>query len=167
MSSNLLQGSVGAIAERKIVMALVEDDDVDVELVQMALKDSPYVQRLLVFRDGEQARDYIRSDSYTKKNAPFSEHDGSSVMPQADLFLIDYNLPRINGRELISHVRRTAVYRHTPVIMHSTSYHPDEVASCYREGANACVQKRMDYSESRDMLQDMVCFWARWFIRVN
>lgn len=126
--------SVGADG-REYVLMLVEDSPADVRLAQEVFRDAGFRHRLHVARDGEQALRMLRREG---------EH---ARLPLPDLVLLDLNLPRRDGREVLREVKGDPRLRQIPVLILSTSKAERDVVECYQSHANAYLVKPVDLEE--------------------
>jgi len=116
-----------------IELLLVEDDPGDVLMTTEALEDSKLLVRLHVARDGEEAIAMLRGEG---------EHAGT---PRPDLILLDLNLPRLDGREVLAIVKNDPELRRIPVVVLTTSESEEDVLRSYDLHANAYVTKPVDF----------------------
>jgi len=114
---------------------LVEDSLPDVRLTREALRDARLPLRLHVAYDGAQAMAFL------KRCPPHTE------APRPHLILLDLNLPRMDGREVLAALGEDASLTHIPVVILTTSQAEQDVLQCYRLGANAYVTKSVDLDE--------------------
>jgi two-component system response regulator len=121
----------------KKVILLVEDNPDDVLLTERALKKSRIANRLMVARDGVEALDFLFS-----RGAYFNRD--SSQDPE--VVLLDLNLPRINGLEVLKQVRSNESTRLLPV-------------SGYQLGANSYIRKPVDFNQFVEAIQQMGIYW--------
>ncbi len=133
--------------EREIL--LVEDRVADVGLVRRALAKGPVAHRLHVVRDGEEAIAFLR-------NGP-----GHEAAPRPDLVLLDLNLPRRSGTEVLEEVKGDAELRRIPVIVFTSSANPADVAASYDRHANSFVTKPMEMSELMATMRSIEQFWLQ------
>jgi CheY-like chemotaxis protein len=118
---------------RELEVLLVEDDEGDVVITREALAEGGVASRLTVARDGAEALAYLR------RTPP---HKGAR---RPDLILLDLNLPRQNGCQVLAEVKADAGLRRIPVVVLSTSSSEEDVARCYDLHANAYVAKPVDF----------------------
>jgi CheY-like chemotaxis protein len=117
---------------RTINVLLVEDDPGDVLMTREAFEENLH-NRLDVVTDGAAALDYLR-------------HEGSYTdSPRPDLILLDLNLPRRDGREVLEEIKADPGLRHIPVIVLTTSKAEEDVLRSYQLHANAYVTKPVDF----------------------
>lgn len=129
---------------------LVEDNTADVKITQRALKQCGLEVDLIVARDGEEALDYLlRRGQY--------EH--SSNWRRPDLVLLDVNLPRLDGHEVLTRVRSTPEYRTVPVVVLTTSRRPQDVERLYSCGANTYIEKPPEFARFVEVLRTIHQYW--------
>ena len=126
---------------------LVEDNPGDVLLVQEALRGSRLVARLSVVGDGEQALAFLR------RLPPFRD------APRPDLVLLDLNLPRRSGLEVLEELKRDPHFRRIPVVVLTSSRAPHDIERSYDLGANAYVAKPRDFDAFADAIRSLEQFW--------
>ncbi|HET9271738.1 MAG TPA: response regulator [Vicinamibacterales bacterium] len=134
-----------AIAAPPIDILLVEDNPADVRLAQEAFKDARVANRLHVARDGVEALSMLR--------------DATGAVPRPDLILLDLNLPRKDGREVLQDIKQDEALRHIPVVVLSTSQSEQDIARSYRLGANAFVTKPVDIDRFFQVIRSLEQFW--------
>lgn len=125
---------------------LVEDNDADALLIQEALREAGVDQPVHVSPDGEAAMAHLEATS-------------SSTPP--DLVLLDLNLPRMDGREVLRRVKGDPSLREIPVIVLTTSAAPEDIAMAYGRGANAFVRKPLGMDRLVDAASAIRDFWLR------
>lgn len=130
-----------------IEILLVEDNEPDIRLTREALKETSVPNRLHVTRDGVEAMAFLR------REGPFS------VAPRPDLILLDLNLPRKDGREVLEELRAEPSLRHIPVVVLTTSKADQDVLRCYRLAANAYVTKPVDLEDFLRLMRAIEAFW--------
>ncbi len=118
-----------------IEVLLVEDDPGDVLMTQEAFADYKIANRLSVVTNGEDAIAYIR------KQGRFAD------APTPDLVLLDLNLPRRNGREVLREIKEDPELRRVPVVILTTSEADEDVLASYLLHANAYVRKPVDFEQ--------------------
>jgi two-component system, chemotaxis family, response regulator Rcp1 len=134
-----------AMARPPIEILLVEDNPADVRLTLEALKDAKVANRLHVARDGVEAIRALK--------------EPGSATPRPDLILLDLNLPRKDGREVLKEIRQDEALRHIPVVILSTSQAEQDIVQSYRLGANAFVTKPAEIDQFFQVVQSLEQFW--------
>jgi two-component system, chemotaxis family, response regulator Rcp1 len=128
---------------------LVEDNPGDVGLVEEGLADSPLRVELAVAKDGVEAMEYLRA---------YREGEPSG-MP--NLIILDLNLPRRSGRQVLADIRRDAEMCLIPVVILTSSEAETDVAECYQLGANCYLTKPIDLSMYLSVVRGIESFWLR------
>jgi chemotaxis family two-component system response regulator Rcp1 len=126
---------------------LVEDNEADVRLTREALREAGDAVRLSAVGDGEQALAFLR------------RQDGYAGVPRPDLVLLDLNLPRKNGLEVLEEMRADPELAAIPVIVLTSSAAASDVAACYSRGANAFVVKPLELDEFMRLISAIRAFW--------
>ena len=125
-------------------LALIEDSPAEARLLQHALRQTGIPVEVRVLRDGIEAVDYFTA--------------GASG---CDLVLLDLNLPKLGGIEVLEHIRAQAECRALPVIVLSGSSDPADVERCYRAGANSYICKPIHLDEILVMAGQLLTYWCR------
>lgn len=128
---------------------LVEDQSFEVELTLHALRKHCPSCLIDVVRDGEEALDYLFYRGVFEQR--------TSVQPR--LILLDINLPRKSGIEVLSALKRDLNLRSPPVVMLTSSLDSGDVEDCYRVGANGYVVKPLDFSRFDQVVGAMCLYW--------
>ena len=115
---------------------LVEDNPDDVELTRLAFAEVRIGNPLVVARDGVEALDYLFARG---------DHAGREPRDLPALVLLDLNLPKLDGREVIQAIRAQPATLTLPVVALTTSAEPDEVEGLYALGVNSYIQKPVDF----------------------
>jgi CheY-like chemotaxis protein len=135
------------VAGRPARVLLVEDNEADVRLTREALREAGEGVRLSTAGDGEQALAFLRRE------------EGFAEAPRPDLVLLDLNLPRKNGIEVLAEMRADERLACIPVIVLTSSAAQQDVEACYARGANAFVVKPHDLDAYMDLIGAIRRFW--------
>jgi two-component system, chemotaxis family, response regulator Rcp1 len=135
------------LAAKPIEILLVEDNPGDVRLTKEALKDARVGNNLHVTMDGVEALAFLRKQG---------KH---SAAPLPDLILLDLNLPKKNGREVLEEIKKEDALRHIPVVILTTSQAEQDVVESYRLRANAYVTKPVDLDQFLKVVSSIEQFW--------
>jgi len=130
-----------------IEILLVEDNPGDVRLTKEALKDAKVRNNLRVAMDGVEALAFLRKQG---KHA---------AAPRPDLILLDLNLPKKNGREVLEEIKQDSALQHIPVVILTTSQAEQDVLESYRLRANAYVTKPVDLEQFLKVVGSIEEFW--------
>jgi CheY-like chemotaxis protein len=129
---------------------LVEDNPADVKITQRALRESGVPVDLIVVRDGQEAVEYLLREG---------SHAESPGWRSPDLILLDINLPRMTGREVLERVRGTPNLRTVPVVVLTTSRRQEDVQQMYAAGANTYIEKPQEFHRFVQVLQTIHRYW--------
>jgi two-component system response regulator len=132
------------------IILLLEDRDDDVELTRRAFSRSNVANEIVVIRDGEEALDYLFGTGI---------HAGrdTSVMPS--VVLLDLNLPKVNGLDVLRRVRADERTRLLPVVVLTSSNEERDVIASYDLGANSFVRKPVDFAQFVDAAHHLGLYW--------
>lgn len=133
--------------ESIIDILLVEDNPGDIRLTLEALKDGKINNKIDVVTDGEQAINYLKGKG---------EFEGKTL---PDLILLDLNLPKLNGREVLSVIKGDADLMHIPVIILTTSKAEDDILKSYQHHANCYITKPVDFEQFSLVVKKLEDFW--------
>lgn len=132
------------------VILLVEDSPADQELTRRAFLDTLFQVDLRVVNDGDEALDYLhRRGAYRS----------SESSPTPNLVLLDLNLPRMDGREVLSHMRQEDAFAGIPVVILTSSDDEREVRKGYELGCNSYVTKPTTFEGFVIMIRNLLDYW--------
>lgn len=135
-------------AVRPIEILLVEDDEGDVLLTTEALEASKVTNNMHVARNGEEALKFLRREQ--------GYHDVS----RPDIVLLDLNLPRIDGREVLAQIKSDPELRRIPIVVLTTSEAEEDILRSYDLHANAYVTKPVDFERFLEVIQSIDEFFV-------
>jgi chemotaxis family two-component system response regulator Rcp1 len=130
-----------------IQILLVEDNPGDARLTLEALKEGRVLNHLTVINDGADALAYLRRQG----------QDSNSSQP--DLILLDLNLPKKDGREVLAEIKSDENLKNIPVIVLTTSAAPEDVKKAYGNHANCYITKPVDLDQFLKVVQSIESFW--------
>jgi CheY-like chemotaxis protein len=137
----------GSGAGRPVEILLVEDNPGDVRLTMEALKEAKMRNRLHVAADGEQALAYLRREG------------AYADAPRPDLMLLDLNLPKKDGREVLAEIKADPALRTIPVVILTTSRAEQDILASYNLHANCYVTKPVDLEKFIVVVKSIDIFW--------
>ncbi|MBC7188384.1 MAG: response regulator [Calditrichaeota bacterium] len=132
---------------RPIEILLVEDNPGDVRLTQEAFRENKIRNKLNVVNDGEQALDYLR------RQGPYA----NAARP--GLILLDLNLPRVDGREVLAQIKSDPELCHIPVVILTTSQAEEDIVKSYALHANCYISKPVDLQRFLEVVKEVEHFW--------
>lgn len=130
-----------------ICILMVEDNEGDVLLTTEALKEAKVVTDLHVVRDGVEAIEFL----YRK--GPYS------AAPRPDLILLDLNLPRRDGRQVLADIKQDSVLRQIPVVVLTSSSAEQDIVKAYDLHANCYIVKPVDLNNLIEVVKSIENFW--------
>ncbi len=130
-----------------IDILLVEDNPGDVRLAQEALKESKIRNKLFVVDDGVEAMEFLR------------QRGKFAGVPRPDLILLDLNLPRKSGREVLAEVKTDENLKRIPVVVLTVSKAEEDVVRCYNHHANCYITKPLDFNQFMEVTKSIEEFW--------
>jgi len=130
-----------------IEILLVEDNPGDARLAKEALKDSKLKNNLYIAEDGIEAMDFLnRKGKY-------------SQMPRPDLILLDLNLPKKDGREVLAEVKSNDDFKRIPIVILTISRAEEDIFKTYNLHANCYVTKPLDLEQFMKVVKSIEDFW--------
>ncbi|MGK7890606.1 MAG: response regulator [Leptolyngbyaceae cyanobacterium] len=132
------------------VIFLIEDNRADIRLIQEALKRTSIQCEVVVARDGVEAMDYLRQDAG-------SGDVSAGVRP--DLILLDLNLPRKDGREVLAEIKADSCLKHIPIIVLTTSRNEEDIHKSYDLHVNCYISKSRNLAELFKIVRGIEEFW--------
>ena len=132
---------------RPVEILLVEDSSTDVLLATEALSQAKVINNLHVAKDGVAAIEFLNR----------SETDPGT--PRPDLILLDLNLPRKDGREVLAEIKSSPTLKQIPVVVLTTSKAEKDVLESYGHHANCYITKPIDFGQFVDVVRQVESFW--------
>lgn len=129
---------------------LVEDNPDDVELTRLAFDEAKIANQLAVVGDGAEALDYLFA------RGRFTDRDPTDL---PSLVLLDLNLPKVDGREVLQAIRANEATRALPVVVLTTSTEPFDVEATYALGVNSYIQKPVDFEQFVWAVKQVGLYW--------
>ncbi len=137
---------VGA-TEKAVEILLVEDSPGDVRLTREALKESKILNHISVVGDGVEALSFLRREG---------DHDGAA---RPDVVLLDLNLPKKDGREVLAEIKGDPGLKRIPVVILTTSQAEEDILRTYDLHANCYITKPVDLDQFMKVVRAIEDFW--------
>jgi len=134
-------------ASNAVNILLVEDNPADVRLTQEAMRDSKLLNRLNVVGDG------VEAWAYLKKEGKYSDAE------RPDLILLDLNLPKKDGRELLADIKKDEALKTIPVVVLTTSEADNDIIKSYNLHANCYITKPVELEKFMEIVRVIENFW--------
>jgi two-component system, chemotaxis family, response regulator Rcp1 len=136
-----------SISGRAIELLLVEDSEPDVRLTKEALREAKVKNRLWVVEDGVEALEFLQ------QKGQYAD------VPRPDLILLDLNLPRKDGRQVLKEIKNDESLKRIPVVILTTSKNEEDVLRAYDLHANCYITKPVDFNRFMDVVKSIENFW--------
>ena len=138
---------------------IIEDSPEDFEFTTRALKQVGYVGGWHHVKNGEEALDYLNHIDSSQKTG--------DLLNFPSLILLDLNMPKVPGIEVLKMLKEHEDFCKIPVIVISTSDSSQDIDDCYRLGANSYIHKSIDYSEFRETIGHLKSYWLETVLMPN
>ena len=135
-------------ADQPVTILLVEDDPGHARLIERNLRRAHITNEIVTLSDGQQAVDYLLKES--------AYAGATHTMPL--LMLLDLNLPRLDGYQVLTRLKAYERTRHIPIIILTTTDEPQEIERCYALGCNVYVTKPVEYDEFAEAIRKLGLF---------
>lgn len=132
---------------KDVHILLVEDNEGDIVLTKEALADAKMKNKVSVSRDGEEAINYLNNAAQSPE----------ALLP--DFILLDINLPKVDGKEVLSYIKSTPKLKKIPVVILSTSSNEADISDAYNNYANCFISKPVDFNKFFDVVKMIEDFW--------
>ncbi len=130
-----------------IDILLVEDNPADIDLTKEAFEECKFANNLHIVSDGENALAFLRKESNFRDK------------PRPDLILLDLNLPKIDGREILVEIKNDDKLKQIPVVILTTSESKEDITEMYKLHANCYITKPVDINQFIKIVQSIGDFW--------
>jgi CheY-like chemotaxis protein len=130
-----------------IDILMVDDDEADVLLTKRALHNGKLMNNMHVARDGVEAMEYLR------------QQGNYANTPRPDMILLDLNMPRKDGREVLCEIKQDERLRSIPVVVLTTSDADEDIMRMYDLHANCYVTKPVDLNQFTNIVKEIKSFW--------
>ena len=138
-------------SHRMIKILFVEDNSDDIEITQKALKEAKVINKLWIVRDGQEALDFL----YHK-----GDYQDPSVSPKPGLILLDINLPKVSGLEVLKIIKNDPDLKRIPVVVLTVSKRDEDVARSYNDGCNSFIQKPVNFENFVEVVRQISLYWG-------
>jgi CheY-like chemotaxis protein len=136
-----------SILGKPIELLLIEDSEPDVRLTREALLEAKVKNRLWVVEDGVEALEFLRQQG---------QH---AHAPRPDLILLDLNLPRKDGRQVLAEIKTDDSFKRIPVVVLTTSKDEEDILRAYNLHANCYITKPVDFNRFMEVVKSIEDFW--------
>ena len=130
---------------------LVEDNPDDIAITKRALKEARIVNKLCIVRDGQEALDFLKRQG---------EYTDPAKSPRPGLILLDINLPKINGLEVLKQIKADDDLKGIPVVMLTVSRRDEDIVKGYNNGCNSFIQKAVEFEKFVEVVKQIGLYWG-------
>jgi two-component system, response regulator len=134
-----------------IKILLVEDNPDDIDITKRALKEAKIINKLWIVRDGQEALDFLQHKG---------EYKDPSLSPKPGLVLLDINLPKINGIDVLDVIKKDPDLKRIPVIMLTVSKRDEDIMKSYNNGCNSFIQKPVSFENFVEVVKQISLYWG-------
>lgn len=135
------------ISNSPITILLVEDNPADIDLTKEAFEEAKLCNTLYTCADGIEAMDFLHQrNEYTD-------------VPRPDIILLDLNMPRMSGQEVLQAISKEENLRSIPLVVLTTSDDEKDIAASYANSANCYITKPVDFSQFFEVIKSIEDFW--------
>ncbi|HWV46405.1 MAG TPA: response regulator [Nitrospira sp.] len=131
-----------------IDILVVEDNDDDVVLIQAAFSEGKVINRLIIVRDGEEAMTYLR------------KQDAYAEAPMPGIVLLDINMPKKNGFEVLADIKADPQLRALPVVMLTVSDREEDIVRSFEQGACSYIRKPVSLTRFIAVVKEFELYWS-------
>lgn len=133
-----------------VEILLVEDNPGDVELTKKALMKGRIANKLRIVRDGQEAIDYMFHKG---------KYCDETMAPLPGLILLDINLPKVDGIEVLRQIKSSSSLKHIPVVILTTSSREKDIVNGYDLGVNSYIVKPVDFNKFLETVKNIELYW--------
>ena len=135
---------------KPINILLVEDNEDDILIIERAFKKIKVINELYVVRDGQEGLDFILHEGNYAQTKP----------PTPGLILLDINMPKVNGFQVLQRLKAHPTYKIIPVIMLTVSDREEDIAIRYQNGAVSYITKPMNFEDFVKVIEQFEIYWS-------
>lgn len=136
--------------KKPIAILFAEDDDDDALLTEKALREHHLLNAIYRVRDGEEVLAYLLHEG---------KYANTELFPKPALILLDLNMPKMNGAEVLAEIKKHPELRRIPVTVLTTSSSKEDILRLYDLGANSFITKPVDLKGFIDVVKNMSTYW--------
>ncbi|OIO33950.1 MAG: hypothetical protein AUJ70_02075 [Candidatus Omnitrophica bacterium CG1_02_40_15] len=134
-----------------IKILLVEDNPDDIDITKRALKEAKVINQLWIVRDGQEALDFLKHEG---------DYKDLSSSPKPGLILLDINLPKLNGIDVLRVIKKDSNLKRIPVVMLTVSKRDEDIIKSYDNGCNSFIQKPVNFENFVEVVKEVSLYWG-------
>lgn len=144
------------VQQQEVFILIAEDDADDRYLLQTAFEENGFKDQLRFVENGVEVLDYLKGQASKLDNKDDEDHP---LLPR--FILLDLNMPKKDGREVLREIKQHPNLRKIPVIIFSTTNNEQEMRRCYELGANSYITKPNSFEQMLHIVADLRQYWMR------
>jgi CheY-like chemotaxis protein len=138
--------------EHKFIhILLVEDNPDDIDITKRAIKEAKIINKFWIARDGQEALDFLQH------NGAYSD---PATSPKPGLILLDINLPKLNGVDVLRTIKQDPNLRRIPVVMLTVSKRDEDIINSYDNGCSSFIQKPVNFDNFIAVVKEISLYWG-------
>jgi len=134
-----------------IKILLIEDNPDDILITKRAFKEARLVNKMWVVRDGQEALDFL----YHK-----GKYQDFTTSPKPGLILLDINLPKVNGLDVLKKIKEDSNLKRIPTVMLTVSRKDEDLVRGYNQGCNSFIQKPVEFEKFVEIVRQIGLYWG-------
>ena len=138
-------------SQKIIKILVVEDNPDDIMIIQRALKEAKVINKVNIVRDGQEALDYL----YHK-----GQYKDLEIAPRPGVILLDINLPKVNGLEVLKKLKEDPMLMKVPTVMLTVSKRDEDIIKGYGYGCNSFIQKPVEFEKFVEAVKEISLYWG-------
>lgn len=136
---------------RLIKILLVEDNPDDILIIERALKEAKIINKFYIVRDGQEALDFLQRKG---------QYENPEAAPKPGLILLDINLPKVNGLEVLREIKEDPNFKRIPIVMLTVSRRDEDIIRGYNCGCNSFIQKPVEFEKFVEAVKLIGLYWG-------
>lgn len=136
---------------RLIKILLVEDNPDDILIIERALKEAKIINKFYIVRDGQKALDFLQRKG---------QYENPEAAPKPGLILLDINLPKVNGLEVLREIKEDPNFKRIPIVMLTVSRRDEDIIRGYNCGCNSFIQKPVEFEKFVEAVKLIGLYWG-------
>jgi len=130
---------------------LVEDNPDDILIIQRAIKEAKIINKFWIVRDGQEALDFLEHKG---------QYQDASVNPKPGLIILDINLPKVNGLEVLKIIKQDPNLKRIPTVVLTVSRRDEDIVKGYNYGCNSFIQKPVEFEKFVEAVKLIGLYWG-------
>jgi len=134
-----------------VKILFVEDNPDDIQITQRALKEAKIINKLWIVRDGQEALDFLLHQG---------QYQDPQSAPRPGLILLDINLPKLSGLEVLKKIKENPDLKRIPTVMLTVSRRDEDIVRGYNDGCNSFIQKPVEFEKFVEVVKQVSLYWG-------